>query len=93
MSSQEEKTKVMQSKSKLKGKNIFIDNDLTENESCVQKKLREVATKERQEGKTVKVGYKKLIIEGKDWLWDDTTASIKESNKVKTRSTTADAKN
>ena len=58
----------MREKSKQRGKNIFIDHDMTKKESEVQRKLRERAREEREKGKRVKIGYRKLIVEGKVYV-------------------------
>jgi hypothetical protein len=58
-----EKVKVMKQKGKLREKKeteeIFIDNDLT-----TQKKQRTIAQEEERKGKKVKVGYRKITMEG-----------------------------
>lgn len=37
----------------------------------MQRKLRERAGREREEGRKVKVGYRKIIVEGKVYIWDE----------------------
>jgi hypothetical protein len=63
-----EKVKVMKQKGKLREKKeteeIFIDNDLTTQERETQKKQRTIAKEEEREGKKVKVGYRKITMEG-----------------------------
>jgi hypothetical protein len=68
-----EKRKVMENKRKLrekKGKRLCIEDDLTKKERDIQKELRALAKEERQKGLRVKVGYKKIWIEGKGFRWD-----------------------
>jgi hypothetical protein len=68
------KEKVMKQKGKLREKNeekIFIDNDLTKQERQIQKKLRIISKEEKREGKEVKVGYRKIIIERLQWRWNE----------------------
>lgn len=68
----EEKRKIMLNKSKLRskmGSKVFIDDDLTVKERVIQKKIRVIANAERNKGNEVKVGYKKLRINGKLWMW------------------------
>jgi hypothetical protein len=68
-----EKRKVMENKRKLrekKGKRVYIEDDLTKKERDIQKELRALAKEERQKGLRVKVGYKKIWIEGKGFRWD-----------------------
>ena len=64
-----EKIEVMKNKGKLKGKWIYIDDDLTKEERETQSEIRKQAREERDKGKTVKVGYKKLIINGTLFKW------------------------
>lgn len=81
MESWGEKEKIMKEKKTLKQKagmaKVFIDNDLTQQERNIQKKLRDIAKQRRMEGKQIRVGYRKIIIDGKKWTWDETTDSIK----------------
>jgi hypothetical protein len=60
------KEKTMKQKGKMREKKetekIFIDNDLTKQEREILKKQRTIAKKEKREGKEVKVGYRKIII-------------------------------
>jgi hypothetical protein len=62
------KENVMKQKEKLREKKetekIFIDNDLTRQERETQKKQRTIAKEEEREGKKVKVGYRKITMEG-----------------------------
>lgn len=53
---------VMSKKEKLKSEKIFIDHDLTIRERDIQKQIKE--REKRKNGKKVKIGYKKLNIEG-----------------------------
>jgi hypothetical protein len=64
----------MLNKSKLKKKKderMYIDNDLTKEERETQKKLRELAREERNRGKRIKIGYRKIQINGEWFRWDD----------------------
>jgi hypothetical protein len=79
-----QKKNIMLSKSKLKEKKvrgfICIDDDLTKEERKTQKKLRELAREERDRGKRVKIGYRKIQING-DWFWfrwDESQAKLKK---------------
>lgn len=72
------KEKIMKEKSKLRGRNIFIDHDMTKEEREVQRKLRERAGREREEGKKVKVGYRKIIVEGKIYIWNEEEEELRE---------------
>jgi hypothetical protein len=44
---------------------VYIEDDMTKKERDTQKKLRTLAKEEREKGLRVKVGYKKIWIEGK----------------------------
>lgn len=66
----ETKEMIMKEKKKLKDKymnKIYIDHDQTREEREVQRRIRERAKKER-EGKMIKIGYKKINIEGKQYV-------------------------
>jgi hypothetical protein len=47
-----------------KGERMCIDDDLTNKERKTQRKLREVIREERDRGKRVKIGYRKIQING-----------------------------
>jgi hypothetical protein len=49
---------------------MFKDEDLTNEERKTQKKLREVTRKQRERGKSVKMGYRKIQINGEWFIWD-----------------------
>lgn len=68
--------RVLRSKNKLRGKKIYIDSDLTPQERDIQKKLRQTARKLREEGKNVKIGHMKLIVDGKEMLWNESGKTI-----------------
>lgn len=69
----EGKIEIMKNKYKLKNgdnKKIYINSDLTEQERKIQKRLGEMADEKRKEGKRVKVGYQRLTMDGKKWMWN-----------------------
>lgn len=72
------KENIMMAKSRLKGRNIFIDHDLTKEEREVQRKLRERVGKEREAGKKAKVGYRKIIVEGRVYMWNEEEEELRE---------------
>jgi hypothetical protein len=49
---------------------MFKDEDLTNEERKTQKKLREVTREQRERGKSVKMGYRKIQINGERFIWD-----------------------
>jgi predicted metal-binding protein len=69
------KEKVMKQNEKLRGKKeiekIFIENCLTKQEREIHKKLRTIVKVEKREGKEMKVGYRKITIEGVQWRWNE----------------------
>jgi hypothetical protein len=52
---------------------------LTNEERKIQKKLREVAREERDKGKSVKIGYRKIQINGEWFKWDETEENLNEN--------------
>jgi hypothetical protein len=67
----EQKNNIMLNKSKLK--------DLTNEEREIQKKSREVAREERDRGKRVKIGYRKIHINGEWFIWDGERGETEEN--------------
>ncbi|XP_046145439.1 trichohyalin-like [Osmia bicornis bicornis] len=80
MESWEDKAKVRRMKKELKdkGQMIFIDNDYTQKEREIQRKLVTRAKKEKEKGAQVKVGYMKIQIQGKWWFWNEVDGEIRE---------------
>jgi len=70
----------MRRKKKLGSREIHIDNDLTQKEREVQRKLREVARGERANGRRTRVGYRRIEIEGQLYIWNE-----KENRIIKKR--------
>lgn len=66
-----EKLKVMNNKSKLKGEDLYISNDRTIGERDIQRQLYKMADEERNLGKEVKVGFKKITVNGISSIWKD----------------------
>lgn len=52
----------------MKGKNLFIDNDLTWKERQVQKEIRMAAEAEREKGTKVRISYRKLQVNEKQFV-------------------------
>ena len=76
-----QKILLMKNKNKLRGKNYFIEDDLTKEEQEVQKKIVARAREERNRGLKTKIGYKKLIIEDKKYIWNDTDKNLQPETK------------
>lgn len=79
------KKEVMKKKNilKISGKSnlqeeIYIDNGMTFNEREVQREIRREAEEEKELGKTVIVGFRKLIVDGKAWKWNEGKGLVKE---------------
>lgn len=76
----ETKQKIMREKSKLGERKIYIDHDLTKEEREVQRILIERAREERIKGKKVKIGYRKLVIDGTQFIWNEEKQIIVAKN-------------
>lgn len=74
----EAKEKIMKNKSKLRGTNCYIDNDLTKTEEHIQRELRNRAKTEREKGNTVRVGYQKIRINELWWKWNPTVNMLEK---------------
>lgn len=71
MASRQDKIEIMKNKHKLRGKNIFVDDDLTKEERSMQKEIRDRAKQEKNCGKQTKIGFGKLMIDGKWISWKE----------------------
>lgn len=65
MGSEVIKRRVLENKRKLKGKEIWIEEDLTFREKKMKWRLRRVAEEEERKGAVMIIGYGKLRIDGK----------------------------
>lgn len=76
-----DKEKVMKNKSKLRKikDKIYIDEDLTMGEREKRKQINKRAQEEKAKGQVVKVGYNKIIIDGKEWRWDRQEETLVEA--------------
>ena len=61
----DDKTEIWKSKHKIKGSNIFTDDDLTKDKRIRQSEIRRAAKIERGKGDEVRVGYDKIQEDGK----------------------------
>lgn len=75
----EDKKKIMEKRKNLKGREIYINNDLTKKESSIQKQLRDVVRKERAAGKIANAGYKRIWVENKEFIWSEEEEKLKEA--------------
>lgn len=69
--SREDKMLIMKNKAKLKGTNIYIDTDLTFKDRDIQSQIKVRKDAEKAAGKRVRMMYKKLIIDGVMYKWDE----------------------
>jgi len=60
MDSWEKKQEIMRRNKKLRSKKIYINNDLTQEERGMQRKLREIAKEERTGGRRARVEYRRI---------------------------------
>lgn len=77
--SEEEKSRIMQNKWKLKGSEIWLNDDLTWEERRVRWKVTQVARKEQGEGRKVRIGQGRIWIEGEWWMWDEERGEFRDT--------------
>lgn len=65
-----EKLQILKEKRRLKGRSIYLESELTRDERIIQKKIRDVARRERGKGVTVRVKYQGAEINGQVMVWD-----------------------
>lgn len=78
-----EKDRLMENKHKLanlKTEKVFISDDYTTEEMNIHKQKRNMAEKFRREGKQVKVGMRKIVVEGKEWRWNKAKNQLEAKN-------------
>jgi len=73
---EEDKRLVWENKKKLKGRNIWIEEDLSWKEREVRRKLGVIAAGERRKGKKVWVEVDRIKIERVWWRWDEEKGSL-----------------
>lgn len=71
MENVEGKIEVMKGRGKLKERREWVADDLTEKERRIDWRIKREADRWRKEGKWVRVGYMKLWVEKKLWVWDE----------------------
>lgn len=73
MNNEQEKKMIMENKYKLRmlrDERIFINDDLTRAEKEMRKEIRVRAQEEKSKGKEVKIGYRKITVDGQEWRWN-----------------------
>lgn len=81
MENMSDKVTVLKNKSKLKngvGRSIYIESDMTKMEREIQATIRKIAKEEKEKGMTTKIGYMKLIVNGKELKWDKEKGELTE---------------
>lgn len=70
------KRMIMKNKKKLRGSNYYIDDDLTDAEQLIQKKIREIGKTEKSKGNKIIIAYQKIKIDEEWFRWDNETGKI-----------------
>lgn len=78
LGSEEEKKDVMRRKNKLKGGQIFIENDLSWEERQTQSRINKWAKNERSKGLDIKIGIGKVRINGVWKFWGEVEKDLRE---------------
>ncbi|KAL3271663.1 hypothetical protein HHI36_022137 [Cryptolaemus montrouzieri] len=64
--------------SKLGPKTCLVELENAEKDREIQGHIRGIASAERKDGKNVKIGYRKLFMEGEKWVWNDNQARLEK---------------
>ncbi|XP_044588870.1 DNA ligase 1-like [Cotesia glomerata] len=80
MNSLAEKQKLMSERVKLRGTDVYLDDELTEREIEVAKWLREIEKEQREKNVMVKKGYMKICIDYTWKYWDERRGLDDEKN-------------
>ncbi|KYN50592.1 hypothetical protein ALC57_10669 [Trachymyrmex cornetzi] len=83
LNSMYDKRRIMEKKGKLRGSRVYVDDDMTKSERDRQREIRRWAKNERDKGKSVKVGFGRGWLNGKEYEWK----SERGVNEKKTEST------
>lgn len=81
METWEEKLKVLKNKNKLKGSNIFIEHDYTQDERRIQGEIIKIAKAETEKGNETKIFYRKMLINGVPYIWDENEKGLVKDEK------------
>lgn len=84
LDSWETKNEILKKKKQLKGKDIFINSELTYKERQTGKRLRDLARQYRVEGHQVKIAHNKLEIDGIWHHWDHEEENLKKPQRPTT---------
>lgn len=75
------KRNILMNKWKLKGREVWIEEDLTWEERRIKWKIGQVALKEKLKGKKIRVGQQGIWIEETWWRWDEGRDELTEDRK------------
>lgn len=78
LKSEESRRRILENKRKLRGKEIWIEEDQTFKERKMKWKLRQIAGEEERRGERVRIGYGKLWIGSEVWLWDEKEEELRD---------------
>ncbi|KAK4886832.1 hypothetical protein RN001_003103 [Aquatica leii] len=70
LKSRTQKQLILTNKNKLKGKSVYIENDLTKAELEIQSILRQHANEELKKGRKAKIAYQKLYVDNELYIWN-----------------------
>lgn len=75
---EKEKREIMENKRKLRGREIWIEDDLTWKERRAKWMLMQVAIRKEAEGRKVWLKQGRIQIEGKWWVWDEEEERLRD---------------
>lgn len=78
LENEEMKREVMVNKSKLKGEQYYIENDLTWEERKLQERIGKWAIEQREKGEMIKIGRGKVRIKEKWIFWEEIEKDLKK---------------
>ncbi|KAJ3666912.1 hypothetical protein Zmor_002335 [Zophobas morio] len=71
------KIEIFKSKARLKGTQIYINDDLTLTQQKIQAAIRKMAKEHKEKGHKVKLGCTKLISDGNTFIWHNEEKRLK----------------
>lgn len=75
-----QKQEILRNKNKFTGSNIYVENDLTVEERKIQSEIRKIGKMEKEKGKNVRIGYRKITIDGIRFNWCDKEKGVVEDD-------------
>lgn len=73
LNKKEDKMEILKNKNKLKNygqNNVFINRDMTRKEREINARIRKIAREEKNKGRNIRVGYNKLMLDDRQYVWD-----------------------